>query len=126
MIFIIYKRGIRMTDGVVTTKTAASRRQFSAAWQIAVLAGLAALGTLATNILLPSLPKMAAALDVSSAAVTSAITIFLAVFAHTRRLGYSAAECVASSRRGTAHREQSEPRQEREFWDRRRNARNAD
>ena len=70
-----------MTDGVVTTNTAASRRQFSAAWQIAVLAGLAALGTLATNILLPSLPKMAAALDVSSAAVTSAITIFLAVFA---------------------------------------------
>ena len=49
--------------------------------QIAVLAGLAATGTLATNILLPSLPQMAVSLKVSSAAVTSAITIFLAVFA---------------------------------------------
>jgi DHA1 family bicyclomycin/chloramphenicol resistance-like MFS transporter len=47
--------------------------------QIAVLAGLAATGTLATNILLPSLPQMAVSLKVSSAAVTSAITIFLAV-----------------------------------------------
>jgi DHA1 family bicyclomycin/chloramphenicol resistance-like MFS transporter len=36
---------------------------------------------LATNILLPSLPQMAASLNVSSAAVTSAITVFLAVFA---------------------------------------------
>ena len=42
---------------------------------------LAATGTLATNILLPSLPQMAASLKVSSAAVTSAITVFLAVFA---------------------------------------------
>jgi MFS transporter, DHA1 family, multidrug resistance protein len=49
--------------------------------QIAVLAALAATGTLATNILLPSLPQMATALKVSSAAVTSAITVFLAVFA---------------------------------------------
>ena len=49
--------------------------------QIAVLAALAATGTLATNILLPSLPQMAASLKVTSAAVTSAITIFLAVFA---------------------------------------------
>src|SRR5256885_15699687 len=49
--------------------------------QIAVLAGLAATGTLATNILLPSLPQMAASLQVTSAAVTSAITVFLAVFA---------------------------------------------
>ena len=49
--------------------------------QIAVLASLAATGTLATNILLPSLPQMAASLNVTSAAVTSAITIFLAVFA---------------------------------------------
>src|SRR6478735_6937864 len=49
--------------------------------QIAVLAGLAATGTLATNILLPSLPQMAASLHVTSAAVTSAITIFLAMFA---------------------------------------------
>src|SRR5258708_4008992 len=49
--------------------------------QIAVLAALAATGTLATNILLPSLPQMAASLHVSTAAVTSAITVFLAVFA---------------------------------------------
>src|SRR5215475_8550106 len=49
--------------------------------QIAVLASLAATGTLATNILLPSLPQMALALDVSTPAVTSAITVFLAVFA---------------------------------------------
>jgi DHA1 family bicyclomycin/chloramphenicol resistance-like MFS transporter len=49
--------------------------------QIAVLAGLAATGTLATNILLPSLPQMAASLNVTSAAVTAAITVFLAVFA---------------------------------------------
>src|SRR6266536_3445649 len=53
----------------------------SIALQIAVLAGLAATGTLATNILLPSLPQMAASLNVSTAAVTSAITVFLAVFA---------------------------------------------
>ena len=46
-----------------------------------MLAALAATGTLATNILLPSLPQMALALNVSSAAVTSAITVFLAVFA---------------------------------------------
>src|SRR6201999_3453121 len=49
--------------------------------EIAVLAALAATGTLATNILLPSLPQMAASLKVSSAAVTSSITVFLAVFA---------------------------------------------
>jgi DHA1 family bicyclomycin/chloramphenicol resistance-like MFS transporter len=53
----------------------------STALQIAVLAALAATGTLATNILLPSLPQMAASLNVTSAAVTSAITVFLAVFA---------------------------------------------
>ena len=46
-----------------------------------MLAGLAATGTLATNILLPSLPQMAVSLNVTTAAVTSAITIFLAVFA---------------------------------------------
>ena len=49
--------------------------------RVAVLAALAATGTLATNILLPSLPEIAASLKVSTAAVTSAITIFLAVFA---------------------------------------------
>ncbi len=66
----------------VSTISAASRPEVaSTRAQIAVLAALAATGTLATNILLPSLPQMAASLNVSSAAVTSAITVFLAVFA---------------------------------------------
>jgi MFS transporter, DHA1 family, multidrug resistance protein len=39
------------------------------------------MGTLATNIFLPSLPTMAADLHVSSAAVTSTISVFLGVFA---------------------------------------------
>jgi DHA1 family bicyclomycin/chloramphenicol resistance-like MFS transporter len=42
---------------------------------IAVICAFAAMGTLATNIFLPSLPAMAASLHVSSAAVTSAITV---------------------------------------------------
>src|SRR6202035_6083400 len=70
-----------MTDQTVSTLAAAPREASSSFMQIAVLAALAATGTLATNILLPSLPEMAASLKVSSAAVTSAITIFLAVFA---------------------------------------------
>lgn len=49
--------------------------------QVAVLAALSASATLATNILLPSLPAIATAMSVSSARVTSAITIFLAMFA---------------------------------------------
>lgn len=49
--------------------------------QVAVLAALSASGTLATNILLPSLPGIAIAVGVSSAQVTSAITVFLAMFA---------------------------------------------
>src|ERR1700759_3518992 len=66
----------------VSTMSAAPRQEVaSTTAEIAVLAALAATGTLATNILLPSLPQMAASLNVSSAAVTSAITIFLAVFA---------------------------------------------
>jgi DHA1 family bicyclomycin/chloramphenicol resistance-like MFS transporter len=60
---------------------AAPRGNSSTALQIAVLAALAATGTLATSILLPSLPQMAVSLNVTTAAVTSAITIFLAVFA---------------------------------------------
>jgi DHA1 family bicyclomycin/chloramphenicol resistance-like MFS transporter len=71
-----------MTDETISTVAAAPRPEVSSSFlQIAVLAALAATGTLATNILLPSLPQMAASLKVSSAAVTSAITIFLAVFA---------------------------------------------
>jgi MFS transporter, DHA1 family, multidrug resistance protein len=71
-----------MTDQAVSTIAAAPRPEVSSTFsQIAVLAALAATGTLATNILLPSLPQMAASLHVSTAAVTSAITVFLAVFA---------------------------------------------
>jgi len=71
-----------MADQTISTISAAPRPEAaSSSAQIAVLAALAATGTLATNILLPSLPQMAASLQVSSAAVTSAITVFLAVFA---------------------------------------------
>ena len=71
-----------MTDQTVSSIAVAPRPEASSSFlQIAVLAALAATGTLATNILLPSLPEMAASLQVSSASVTSAITIFLIVFA---------------------------------------------
>jgi hypothetical protein len=71
-----------MADQTISAIAAAPRQELSpTVLQIAVLAALAATGTLATNILLPSLPQMAASLKVSSAAVTSAITVFLAVFA---------------------------------------------
>jgi DHA1 family bicyclomycin/chloramphenicol resistance-like MFS transporter len=71
-----------MADQTVSTIAVAPRTEVSSTVpQIAVLAVLAATGTLATNILLPSLPQMAASLKVSSAEVTSAITVFLAVFA---------------------------------------------
>src|SRR5882724_3795542 len=75
-------RGIAMTDQTVTTIAAAPRAEASSTTaQIAVLATLAAIGTLATNILLPSLPQMAASLHVTTAEVTGSITVFLAVFA---------------------------------------------
>jgi MFS transporter, DHA1 family, multidrug resistance protein len=71
-----------MADEIISNVAAASRPEATSTFlQIAVLAALAATGTLATNILLPSLPQMAASLKVSTASVTSAITIFLAVFA---------------------------------------------
>jgi DHA1 family bicyclomycin/chloramphenicol resistance-like MFS transporter len=71
-----------MTDQAVATIDTAPLPEVSSTFlQIAVLAVLAATGTLATNILLPSLPQMAASLHVSTAAVTSSITVFLAVFA---------------------------------------------
>src|SRR3982074_119231 len=70
-----------MADQTVTIDTAPLPEVSSTFAQIAVLAALAATGTLATNILLPSLPQMAASLQVSTAAVTSSITVFLAVFA---------------------------------------------
>ena len=71
-----------MADQTISDVTAATHPEVSSTFlQIAVLAALAATGTLATNILLPSLPQMAASLKVSTASVTSAITIFLAMFA---------------------------------------------
>src|SRR5258705_5570992 len=71
-----------MTDQTVATIDSAPLPEVSSTFlQIAVLAVLAATGTLATNILLPSLPQMAASLHVSTAAGTSSITVFLAVFA---------------------------------------------
>src|SRR5438876_3401138 len=70
-----------MADQTATIDTAPLPEVASTVLQIAVLAALAATGTLATNILLPSLPQMAASLHVSTAAVTASITVFLAVFA---------------------------------------------
>src|SRR6267154_2936825 len=71
-----------MTDHTVSAVAAAPRPEVSSTFlQITVLAMLAAIGTLATNILLPSLPQMAASLHVSTAQVTASITVFLAVFA---------------------------------------------
>src|ERR1700712_5997661 len=66
-----------MADQTIAIDAAPHPEASSTALQIAVLAGLAATGTLATNILLPSLPQMAASLNVTSAAVTSSITVFL-------------------------------------------------
>jgi DHA1 family bicyclomycin/chloramphenicol resistance-like MFS transporter len=71
-----------MADQTVSTIDAVPRPETaSTTARIAVLATLAAIGTLATNILLPSLPQMAASLHVTTAEVTASITVFLAVFA---------------------------------------------
>jgi DHA1 family bicyclomycin/chloramphenicol resistance-like MFS transporter len=71
-----------MADQTVSITEAVPRPEAaSTTAQIAVLATLAAIGTLATNILLPSLPQMAASLHVTTAEVTASITVFLAVFA---------------------------------------------
>ena len=70
-----------MADQTLAIDASPRTEARSTVLQIAVLAALAATGTLATNILLPSLPQMAVSLKVSTAAVTSAITVFLAVFA---------------------------------------------
>src|ERR1700686_2531063 len=71
-----------MTDQTVSAVAAVPRPEVSSTFaEVAVLAMLAATGTLATNILLPSLPQMAASLKVSTAEVPSAITVFLGVFA---------------------------------------------
>lgn len=60
---------------------AAARAPTSISADIAVLAALAAVGSFATSILLPSLPSIAKTLNVSTAAVASAISVYLAVFA---------------------------------------------
>jgi MFS transporter, DHA1 family, multidrug resistance protein len=70
-----------MADQTISTTAIPNQEASSTFSQVAVLAMLAATGTLATNILLPSLPQMAASLNVSTASVTHAITVFLAVFA---------------------------------------------
>ncbi|QUS40313.1 Bcr/CflA family efflux MFS transporter [Tardiphaga alba] len=71
-----------MTDQAIAAPADTPTQQAGAtAGQIAVLAALASVGTLATNILLPSLPQMAATLQVTTPAVTASITIFLVVFA---------------------------------------------
>jgi len=70
-----------MADNTIAIDTAPLPELSSTFSEIAVLAALSATGTLATNILLPSLPQMAASLHVSTAEVTSSITVFLAVFA---------------------------------------------
>jgi MFS transporter, DHA1 family, multidrug resistance protein len=70
-----------MADRSKMIETAPQHSPVSGIFHIGVLAGLAAMGTLATNIMLPSLPQMAISFKVTSAAVTSAITIFLAAFA---------------------------------------------
>ena len=69
-----------MADQCETIKGVPPDVPISSGLPIAVLSVLAAMGTLATNILLPSLPQIALSLNVTSAAVTSAITVFLAVF----------------------------------------------
>ena len=69
-----------MADQCQTTKSVPRDVPVSSGLAIAVLSVLAATGTLATNILLPSLPQIAISLNVTSAAVTFAITVFLAMF----------------------------------------------
>jgi DHA1 family bicyclomycin/chloramphenicol resistance-like MFS transporter len=82
MYIMSYQTGAAMADQTVSTiPTLPCPEVSSTLTQIAVLAALAATGTLATNILLPSLPQMAQSLKVSTAEVTSAITVFLAIFA---------------------------------------------
>ena len=71
-----------MSNHAVQVKASLARStRRGAAPAIMVICIFAALQMLATNIFLPSLPKMAADLRVSSAAATSAITVFLVVSA---------------------------------------------
>lgn len=70
---------IQNIEGNDVLSASAARSSMSS--RIMVLAALAAVGSFATNILLPSLPSMAKALNVSTAAVSSTISVYLAVFA---------------------------------------------
>ena len=70
-----------MTDQAIADPALAPSTPRASLTQVAVLAALAAIGTLATNIFLPSLPQIGRALGVPTATVTSAITVFLAAFA---------------------------------------------
>ncbi len=70
-----------MTVQNAATGTTAGRPTSSISAEILVLAALASVGTFATSILLPSLPSMAKSLNVSTAEVTSTISVYLAVFA---------------------------------------------
>lgn len=69
------------TDAVLSKTPAAQPRLRNATACTAVICAFAATSILSTNIFLPSLPAMAADLRVSSAAVTSTITVFLAIVA---------------------------------------------
>jgi DHA1 family bicyclomycin/chloramphenicol resistance-like MFS transporter len=62
-------------------KVRTERKDKSITASIAVICAFAAMGTLATNIFLPSLTTIAADLHVSSAVVTSTISVFLAILA---------------------------------------------
>lgn len=68
-------------ENIDSDKLILARKPFSIFARISVLAALAAVGSFATNILLPSLPSMARDLNVSTAAVSSTISVYLAVFA---------------------------------------------
>jgi DHA1 family bicyclomycin/chloramphenicol resistance-like MFS transporter len=81
IVISISREGRTMTEQILTIADAHPAPVAATSLQVAVLAALAAIGTLATNILLPSLPGMAADLKVSTAQVTASITVFLAVFA---------------------------------------------
>ncbi|MGX9392684.1 multidrug effflux MFS transporter [Nitrobacteraceae bacterium UC4446_H13] len=70
-----------MTDNTIADPAIVRSSPRASVVQVAVLAALASTGTLATNILLPSLPQMGRSLHVSTATVTSSITVFLAAFA---------------------------------------------
>lgn len=62
-------------------KGLAARPASSISASIFVLAALASVGSFATSILLPSLPSIAKSLNVSTAAVASTISVYLAAFA---------------------------------------------